>query len=48
MHTTTDRGNRERWAAVAKATRKCQYCPPHGKENVGRRPRPDRHKDKRR
>jgi hypothetical protein len=29
---------------IAKATGGCDRCPPHGIENVGRRPRSDRHK----
>lgn len=34
---TMSRGNRERWNEIAKQTRKCALCPPHGGENVGRR-----------
>lgn len=38
------RGNVDRWVEIAKESGKCSRCPPHGGENLGRRPRADRHK----
>jgi hypothetical protein len=45
--TPRGRGNRERWAEVVNKTCKCRFCPPHGIENRGRRPRSDKHKTRR-
>ena len=47
MHRTGRRGNRERWAEIVKSAGKCSYCPPHGGENCGRRPKCDRYKSRR-
>jgi hypothetical protein len=33
---------------IEKDEMKCSRCPPHDGENRGRRPRPDRYKEKRR
>lgn len=35
------------WRRIAKKTGKCDRCPPHDKENRGRRPRSDKHKNHR-
>jgi hypothetical protein len=40
-----DLGNKARWAEIVKVTRKCPYCPKHGKENASPVMRPDRYKD---
>lgn len=42
------RGNRERDAEIERRTGICGFCPRHDGENRKRRPRSDRHKDKRR
>ncbi len=36
-----------RWTKTARLAGKCDRCPPHGGENLGRRPRSDKHKDHR-
>lgn len=38
---------RERWNHVAKAIKRCSYCPPHGGENAKPSARPDRYKGQR-
>lgn len=43
---TTDKKIRRR--KLADKEGKCDRCPPHDKENRGRRPRSDKHKDVRR
>lgn len=43
-----DRGNKERWLKIVLKTKKCLYCPPHDRENRGRRPKDDRGKNHRR
>jgi hypothetical protein len=40
-----DGGNKARWAEIVKATKKCPYCPKHGKENASRRERTNRYKN---
>ena len=41
------KSKRERWNEVVKKTKKCPYCPPHAKENEGKKPRSDKHKPRR-
>lgn len=42
------RGNKERKAELVRRTGMCGFCPYHDRENRGRRPKPDRGKNKRR
>lgn len=43
----TSKSKRERFKEVCKKTKKCPHCPPHAKENEGKKPRSDKHKNKR-
>ncbi len=47
MMGATAKSKRVRWGEVAKKTKKCPFCPPHAKENGKKRPRSDKHKNKR-
>lgn len=45
----SSKSRRKRWQEVAAETKKCPRCPPHSGENTTRkRPRSDKHKNKRR
>jgi hypothetical protein len=44
---TTDRGNRDRRAELARATGLCDRCRPHRGDNRGRQARRDRYKSAR-
>jgi hypothetical protein len=41
----SEKGNKERRLEIVKATKKCGFCPPHGGENQGRRPKTDKNKN---
>jgi hypothetical protein len=43
----TSKSKRERWVDIVKETGKCPFCPPHDKENAGKKQRSDKHKSKR-
>jgi hypothetical protein len=44
MHISSDRGNRDRRAELARRTGLCDHCRPNGGENAGRRAKPDAYK----
>lgn len=46
-NTNSSLDRKVRWMKIAKATGKCDRCPPHGGENWKRKPRSDRHKNHR-
>jgi hypothetical protein len=48
MQMTSRKGNRERTEELVRRTGICPFCPRHDGENRKRRPKPDRHKNKRR
>jgi hypothetical protein len=45
-HTNMSADRKERWKKITQETAKCPFCPPHDRENRGRRPKSDAHKNK--
>ncbi len=47
-NTNSAADKKERRRKIANKTGKCPFCPPHDRENRGRRVRSDKHKNKNR